>query len=128
VVLSAVKVLQPNIASTLALRPPRQVFLARLSNWTVGHSGEILASELTLLRIPQLSMCAGAPQEETQHAQNHHKGTPCEVELAVDVKITCDEMSFNQPSSSRIFEHSLFISFVMGNGVVKYQRMNTTPI
>jgi hypothetical protein len=110
------------------LRPPRQVFLARLSNWTVGHSGEILASELTLLRIPQLSMCAGAPQEETQHAQNHHKGTPCEVELAVDVKITCDEMSFNQPSSSRIFEHSLFISFVMGNGVVKYQRMNTTPI
>jgi hypothetical protein len=128
VVLSAVEVLQPNIASTLALRPPRQVSLARLSNWTVGHSSEILAFELTLLRIPQLSMCAGAPQEETQHAQNHHEGTPCEVELAVDVKITCDKISFNQPSSSRIFEHSLFISFVMGNGVVKYQRMNRTAI
>jgi hypothetical protein len=46
----------------------------------------IAASGLTLLRTPQLSMRAGAPREETQHAENIYEGTPCEVELAVDVK------------------------------------------
>jgi hypothetical protein len=44
------------------------------------------ASGLTLLRITQLSMRAGAPREETQHPENIYEGTPCEVELAVDVK------------------------------------------
>jgi hypothetical protein len=31
-------------------------------------------------------MRAGAPREETQHAENQHEGTPREVDLAVDVK------------------------------------------